>query len=163
MTNCFLALGSNIAPRTNMRQALDLLNAMPRFDIEAISPWYETEPWGITDQSVFLNLVVQGRWAGDAHALLRATQGIEQSLHRVRLQRNGPRTMDIDILLFGDEQHDTPELHIPHPGLLERDFMLLPLLDLAPDAVLPGSGTPLHGWRDRLRYRCIRKRLETTL
>ena len=143
MTDCYLALGSNIDPQKHIDQAMGRLQALPNFQLETVSPWYETEPWGITDQSAFLNLVLRGQWHEDVFALLHAALAIEASLNRVRRIKNGPRTIDIDILLFGQEQHDAESLTVPHPGLYERDFMLVPLLDIEPAAVDPVSGQPL--------------------
>lgn len=157
MTVCFLSLGSNIEPAANLQRAIAQLSALPDFQLDAVSPCYETEPWGVTDQEAFLNLVVQGRWQADALSLLRAGQAIEAALNRVRTIKNGPRTIDVDILLFGNEQHQTEVLTIPHPGLVERDFMLLPLLDIAPDAVHPVRGVPLKQFQPDLLYRCIRQ------
>jgi 2-amino-4-hydroxy-6-hydroxymethyldihydropteridine diphosphokinase len=155
MAVCYLALGSNIDPMKHIQQAIDRLDDLPQFQVTAISPWYATEPWGITDQAAFVNLVLRGHWQGDVMALLQAGLGIEAALNRLRRVKNGPRTIDIDILLFGNEQHQSEQLTVPHPGLYERDFMLVPLLDIAPDAVDPVSGKPLKGFKDGLPYRCI--------
>jgi 2-amino-4-hydroxy-6-hydroxymethyldihydropteridine diphosphokinase len=160
MTDCYLALGSNIDPQNNIDQAISRLEALPNFQMEAVSPWYETAPWGITDQSAFLNLVLRGQWHEDVFALLRAALAIEVSLNRVRRVKNGPRTIDIDILLFGQEKHDSESLTLPHPGLYERDFMLVPLLDIAPDAVDPVSGRLLKTFLNDLPYRCIRAQVK---
>jgi 2-amino-4-hydroxy-6-hydroxymethyldihydropteridine diphosphokinase len=141
----------------NLRQAIDLLTRLPNFALEAQSSYYETEPWGITDQATFLNLVLRGQWYGDAPALLRAGLEIETSLNRVRRVKNGPRTIDVDILLFGAEQHHSNALTVPHPGLYERDFMLLPLLEISPAARDPASGRPLQEFQPDLLYRCIRR------
>jgi len=155
MTVCYLALGSNIAPMKHLQLAINRLDDLPRFQISAVSPWYQTEPWGITNQAAFVNLVLRGQWQGDVMALLQAGLAIEASLNRVRRVKNGPRTIDIDILLFGDEQHQSEQLTVPHPGLYERDFMLVPLLDIAPDTVDPVSGKPLKGFKEGLPHRCI--------
>ena len=160
MTVCYLALGSNIDPVQNLQQAIERLSQLPQFQLEALSPWYETEPWGIIDQAAFVNLVLRGQWQGGVMALLQAGLAIEAALNRVRRVKNGPRTIDIDILLFGDEQHQTPQLTVPHPGLYERDFMLVPLLDLDPDIVDPVSGRPLQAFQDGLPYRCISRQIQ---
>jgi 2-amino-4-hydroxy-6-hydroxymethyldihydropteridine diphosphokinase len=160
MTICHLALGSNIDPEDNLPRAIADLKAHPSFELEALSPCYETAPWGITDQPAFWNLVIRGRWTDDVTALLKAGQAIERQLNRVRRIKNGPRTMDIDILLFGSEQHPHEFLRIPHPGLYERDFMLVPLLDISPEAIDPISGAPLETFRKNLPYRCIRHPIE---
>ena len=155
MTVCYLALGSNIDPVNHLQQAIDRLRQRPQFQLEAISPWYETAPWGITNQAGFLNLVLKGQWDGDVLSLLQTGLAIETSLNRVRRMKNGPRTIDIDILLFGSDHHRSEQLTVPHPGLYERDFMLVPLLDIAPDAVDPVSGKPLKTFQNDLPYRCI--------
>jgi len=163
MTVCHLALGSNIDPAENLRQAIQLLVALPNFQLEALSPCYEPEPWGLTDQATFWNLVLRGRWKGDVMSLLRAGQEVEATLNRVRVVKNGPRTIDVDILLFGDEQHCTDNLTVPHPGLIERDFMLVPLLDISPEAIDPETDKPLQAFQPSLPYRCIRRQLKETL
>lgn len=163
MTVCHLALGSNIDPVDNLPRAIAHLKALPSFDLEALSPCYETAPWGITDQPAFWNIVVRGHWSSQVTALLKAGQAIERQLNRIRRIKNGPRTMDIDILLFGDEQHQLEALKIPHPGLYERDFMLVPLLDISPEAIDPISGKPLEAFRAGLRYHCIRHPIEEAI
>ncbi len=160
MTVCHLALGSNINPTKNLRQAVNQLEALPNFTLEAVSPWYETEPWGITDQAAFVNLVLRGQWQDGVMDLLQAGLAIEASLNRVRRVKNGPRTIDIDILLFGTERHQSEVLTVPHPGLYQRDFMLVPLLDISPQAKDPVSGRPLEIFRPQLPYRCIRRQLD---
>lgn len=160
MTVCHLALGSNINPAQNLARAIELLEAQPGFQLEALSPCYETAPWGITDQAPFLNLVVRGQWNGTVIALLQAGLNIEAALDRMRRIKNGPRTIDIDILLFGDEQRRSEKLTVPHPGLYERDFMLVPLLDISPEAVDPVSGAPLKNFQNNLPFRCIRHQIQ---
>lgn len=135
----YLSLGSNIRPRHYLDAALELLAAQDAIRLLGGSPWYETRPWGGIAQANFLNLVCALETSLAPLQLLHATQAIEQRLGRVRTLRNGPRTIDIDILLASDIRLETPTLTLPHPGLLERDFMLVPLLDLAPDARLPGG------------------------
>jgi 2-amino-4-hydroxy-6-hydroxymethyldihydropteridine diphosphokinase len=110
-------------------------------------------------QADFINLVVALETALPAEALLQHTQAIEQRLDRVRTVKNGPRTIDLDILLFGDAIIDGPNLSIPHPALLERDFMLTPLLDIAADVQHPVEQQALRNLTDRMRYRQIVKPL----
>lgn len=160
----FIACGSNIDPRPNLARALVRLSAAA--DLLRRSPTYLTRPWGVTDQAPFLNLVAAVRTAAAPHALLDDLQAIERALGRTRTVRHGPRTIDLDILLYGDlvigdpaagdpERGGGHRLTIPHPGLTERDFMLVPLLDVAPDLAHPADGRPLAAWRPRLRYRQI--------
>jgi 2-amino-4-hydroxy-6-hydroxymethyldihydropteridine diphosphokinase len=129
----YLALGSNIGDReSNLRAAIE---QMPRAGIQVLreSPLYETEPVGFTDQRWFLNMAVEAETALFPMQLLTRTSRIERALGRVRTVPNGPRTIDIDILLFGNAVVRSPRLEIPHPRLHERRFVLAPLADLAPD------------------------------
>ena len=124
----FLSLGSNVGDREgNLRSAIEHLRVL------RASPIYETEPVDYTDQPWFLNLVVEIETDLAPLELLAATSRIEQELGRVRTVAKGPRTIDIDILLYGDEVIDQPGLQIPHPRMAERRFVLAPLADLAPD------------------------------
>jgi len=148
----YLSLGSNIRPQHHLGAALELLGAQDSIRLLDASPWYETRPWGGIAQANFLNLVCAVETSLLPLQLLQATQAIERRLGRVRTLRNGPRTIDIDILLAGNTRLKTPTLTIPHTGLLERDFMLVPLLDLASDARLPGSGERLIDKRAYLSH-----------
>jgi len=159
MMTVYLSLGSNIRPRYHLDAALKLLDAQDAIWLRGESPWYETRPWGGVAQANFLNLVCAVETILLLPQLLQSTQAIEHRLGRVRALRNGPRTIDIDILLAGDTRLETPVLTIPHPGLLERDFMLVPLLDLAPDARLPGSDERLVDKRAHLSYHQIIRKL----
>ncbi len=97
-----------------------------------VSPVYETEPVGGPEQSDFKNLVVQFVWSGSAEELLELCRNIEQRAGRVREVVNGPRTLDVDILLLGDQNIESDDLIVPHPRMFERNFVLEPLLDLWP-------------------------------
>jgi 2-amino-4-hydroxy-6-hydroxymethyldihydropteridine diphosphokinase len=131
-TRTYLSLGSNVGDREgNLRKAIGRLSVL------RISPIYETEPVDHTDQPWFLNLVVEAETELSPHELLATTSRIEQELGRVHDFPKGPRTIDIDILLFGDQIVNTPDLQIPHPRMAERRFVLAPLADLAPDLQHP--------------------------
>lgn len=106
-------------------------------------------------QADFINLVVGVQTQLSARALLEATQAIEARLQRTRTVKNGPRTIDLDILLFGDLVLDEADLRIPHPALAHRDFMLLPLIEIAPDALHPEFGLPVSALTDQIRFRQI--------
>lgn len=153
MSDVYLALGSNIEPRKNVARALAELRN--RYPLLRVSPLYETLPWGFTPQASFLNCVVHVVTSEGPWAILRFGKQLERLLARRRTVRNGPRTIDIDLLLHGAARLITPALTIPHPGLSERDFMLLPLLDLDRSVRDPRTGAPLAADRHRLRYRCI--------
>ncbi|MCR4424579.1 MAG: 2-amino-4-hydroxy-6-hydroxymethyldihydropteridine diphosphokinase [Firmicutes bacterium] len=142
----YLSLGSNLGDRLgNLAAAVARLGAFGQvWDVET-SGVYETEPWGRTDQPKFLNCVVRLSTSLDPFSLLAAVLGIEQALGRVRTGRVedkwGPRVIDVDILLLGDLVTNTPILTIPHPRMWERAFVLVPLLDLAPEMRSPSGAT----------------------
>ena len=132
----YLALGSNLGDRhENLRQAVAALT--PQIDIKAKSHIYETDPWGYEDQPKFLNMAVRGLTYLEPEPLLKHLKRLEIALGRQMTFANGPRSIDIDILFFDDLILDTPLLTLPHPRLHERGFVLLPLMDIAPDLVHP--------------------------
>ena len=132
----YLALGSNLGDRhENLRQAVAALS--PQIDIKAKSHIYETDPWGYEDQPKFLNMAVRGQTYLEPEPLLKHLKRLEIALGRQITFANGPRSIDIDILFFDDLILETPLLTIPHPRLHERGFVLLPLMDIAPDLVHP--------------------------
>ncbi len=124
-----------------MRRALELLEAEDGLDVVAVSTFRETDPVGLLDQPRFLNGAAAVETDLSASDLLEALLRIERKLGRVRDgTRWGPRTIDLDLLLYGDEIVDEPGLCVPHPRLHERRFALEPLAELAPQAVVPGAG-----------------------
>ncbi len=138
----FLGLGSNQGDRrANLRAAVDRLADL--LDVEAVSSIYETEPVGYTDQPDFLNLALRARTTLPPADLMRELIDVERALGRERTFPNAPRLIDIDVLLYGDRVIDMPELVVPHPRMTARAFTLLPLLELNPDLVHPGSGERL--------------------
>jgi 2-amino-4-hydroxy-6-hydroxymethyldihydropteridine diphosphokinase len=155
----WIALGSNLGDRLlNLEKAREALVA-EGFRIEAISPVYETEPVG-PPQPRYLNQVLRGRWAGAPGELLRRLKGIERRLGRRPAGRWGPRVVDLDILLWGpggQVRVREEGLEIPHPRLLERPFVLVPLRDidpqlrLAPEGISPGAVLArLPGWQQAI-------------
>lgn len=135
----YLGLGSNLGDRAGyLRQALVLL--AETVVVTTVSSLYETAPWGLREQPPFLNAACEIRTALEPHELLRAAQRIEAALGRERRQRWGPRTLDVDILLYGDRIVETEALTIPHPLLAERAFVLAPLAEIAPDLCHPRLG-----------------------
>ncbi|MCU1458045.1 MAG: 2-amino-4-hydroxy-6-hydroxymethyldihydropteridine diphosphokinase [Actinomycetia bacterium] len=141
----FLGLGSNLGDRLGYLQlAVDGLAASPGVELVAVSPVYETAPVGGPEQPDYLNAVAEVETTLSARELLAVANAIEAEGERVRKERWGPRTLDIDVLLVGDERHDTSELTVPHPRMSERGFVLAPLADLAPELV-PAEAGP---WTD---------------
>jgi 2-amino-4-hydroxy-6-hydroxymethyldihydropteridine diphosphokinase len=132
----YVALGANLGDReVAIRRAAELIGA------KRLSSILETEPWGFADQPRFLNAVAELETELAPSALLDRLLAVEQELGRTREgPRYGPRTIDLDLLLYGDEQLDEPGLTVPHPRLHERRFVLEPLAELAPEAVVPGRG-----------------------
>lgn len=136
----YLSLGSNLGDRAfNMRQAVEDLDSHPRITVVRQSSMYETEPVGVKDQPAFLNNAVQIRTGLTPNELLEVTKSIEDQMGRVRTFRWGPRVIDIDILAYNGMSIDSEELVIPHPKMLERAFVLAPLMEIAPDLELPGG------------------------
>jgi 2-amino-4-hydroxy-6-hydroxymethyldihydropteridine diphosphokinase len=142
-TRAFLALGSNLGDRlANLQLALDELAQHTAVDVIAVSRVYETTPVGGPKQGEYLNAVVALDTSLSPHELLHLAQAIEQAAERVRDVRWGPRTLDVDVLLYGDRTIDDPDLTVPHPRMWERAFVLVPLRDVAPELVTSlASGT----------------------
>lgn len=140
VARAYIGLGANLGDRrAKIERALD---AMERRGLRlvAVSPLYETEPWGVPDQPRFLNGACIIDTDLSPHALLDALQAIERDMGRVRTVRYGPRPIDLDILMYDGTCIDTERLTIPHPGMVERATVLVPLADIAPDVVHPVTG-----------------------
>jgi 2-amino-4-hydroxy-6-hydroxymethyldihydropteridine diphosphokinase len=132
----YLALGSNLGDRAaNLKEAVASLT--PQMTVKAKSHVYETPPWGFEDQPKFLNQVLKVQTYLDPEQMLKHIKRLEVALGRKASFRNGPRSIDIDILFYDDLVLNTPTLTIPHPRLHERGFVLLPMMDIAPDLVHP--------------------------
>ena len=130
MTKAYLGLGSNLGPRARNLSAARRRLREKGARILRHSTVIETEPWGVRDQPRFLNQVLEVEWDGTARRLLRAAQAVEREGGRVRTRRWGPRRIDVDILLFGDEHVANRDLRIPHPRIDERPFVLEGLREL---------------------------------
>ncbi len=139
----YIGLGSNLGEREGLlRRALEQLDATPGIRLLATSRFRETDPVGFTEQPQFLNAAARVETTLSPRELLDMLLGIETALGRTRDgPRFGPRTLDLDLLLYGDEQLAEPGLTIPHPRLAERAFVLEPLVELAPGLVVPGRGS----------------------
>lgn len=131
MSKAYLGIGTNIGDREeNLKSALISLNLLPMTKVTAVSKVYETEPVGFADQDDFLNIAVEIETDLTAQNILGACLGIEAGLGRIRNIKNGPRIIDIDLLLYEDEKYNTLSLILPHPRMFEREFVLKPLLDI---------------------------------
>ena len=137
MTLAYVGLGSNLGDRESLlRRAAELIGAVRLSEVR------ETEPWGLEQQPRFLNAVAEIETELSPRRLLDQLLDIEARLGRERIgPKWGPRTIDLDLLLYGDETVDEPGLVVPHPRLLEREFVLEPLADLVPWLKIPGNGT----------------------
>jgi 2-amino-4-hydroxy-6-hydroxymethyldihydropteridine diphosphokinase len=136
-----IALGANLGDaRASLEAAMDAIGGLPASRLIARSSIWRTAPIGYADQPDFLNAVASIETTLDPHALLAALQAIEQSQGRERSFRNAPRTLDLDVLLYGDQHIDTPDLIVPHPRMHERAFVLAPLSEIAPDQPIAGHG-----------------------
>ena len=132
----YISLGTNLGNRTaNLKRAIASLP--PQMTVKAKSNVYETPPWGYTEQDEFLNQAVQVTTYLEPEKLIKHIKRLEVAMGRKASFRYGPRLIDIDILFYDDEILDTPSLTIPHPNLHERGFVLLPMMDIAPDHVHP--------------------------
>ncbi|MFF9130496.1 2-amino-4-hydroxy-6-hydroxymethyldihydropteridine diphosphokinase [Streptomyces sp. NPDC014806] len=138
-----IALGANLGNRLETLQgAIDALEDTPGVRVKAVSPVYETEPWGVEpgSQPSYFNAVVLVKTTLPPSSLLERAHAVEEAFHRVRDERWGPRTLDVDIVAYAGVVSDDPHLTLPHPRAHERAFVLAPWYDVEPEAELPGRG-----------------------
>lgn len=141
LVTAYVALGSNLQdPRRQLHAGLDALARLPHSQLLARSRFYRSAPVGYSAQPDFVNAVAAIQTSLDARALLEALLATERAQGRVRERPNGPRTLDLDLLLYGDAVIHEPGLTVPHPRMLVRAFVLVPLAQIAPDAMVPGRG-----------------------
>lgn len=158
MVRAWLGLGSNLQdPERQVCQALDELDQLDDCSLVAASSLYKSPPMGPADQPDYINAVACIETGLEPGALLAALQGLEQRHGRERLRHWGERTLDLDILLYGEEVVNQPGLVIPHPGLHERAFVLYPLYEISPDLVIPGLGE-LKTLRDQVDGSMLERR-----
>ena len=137
----YVALGSNLDnPESQIRAAMDALDALPQSCLQACSSLYRSAPMGPQDQPDYFNAVVGLSTALGPHALLDQLQAIEHAQGRVRARHWGPRTLDLDILLYGEDVLTSERLRIPHAGIAQRNFVLYPLAEISPQLEIPGLG-----------------------
>jgi 2-amino-4-hydroxy-6-hydroxymethyldihydropteridine diphosphokinase len=159
MTRAVLSLGSNLGDRlAYLRLAVDGLADV----LVAASPVYETKAWGVTDQPDFLNAVLVVSGDLDEWGWLRRGQDLEQRAGRVRTEHWGPRTLDVDVVTVDGVMSGHPDLVLPHPGTPERATVLVPWLDVEPDAVLPGHG-PVRELVEKVDTAGVRRRDDLVL
>ncbi|MHC5035779.1 MAG: 2-amino-4-hydroxy-6-hydroxymethyldihydropteridine diphosphokinase [Planctomycetota bacterium] len=157
----FIGLGSNQGDRRgNLDRGLEAMAAIPRTRLVRASRFFWTPPWGFRDQPWFLNAAAELATGLAPRALMDALLAVEQDAGRVRTVPNGPRTLDLDILLFGQRIVEEEGLMIPHPRMTERLFVLVPLSEIAPDVVHPQAGSPIRELLDRLEPEGIEAQVE---
>ncbi|MGF1680723.1 2-amino-4-hydroxy-6-hydroxymethyldihydropteridine diphosphokinase [Photobacterium minamisatsumaniensis] len=141
MTRAYIAIGSNLSdPVTQAKSAIEILKQHPDLTVVGVSSLYSSTPMGPQDQPDYINAVVAIDTALTPLALLDCTQAIEQEHGRVRkAERWGPRTLDLDIVLYGNLEHHCDRLTVPHYGMKVREFVLYPLAEIAPELVLPDN------------------------
>lgn len=138
----YISLGSNLDdPLDQLQRAVRELDELPHTSVTALSRWYRSAPMGPQDQPDYLNAAACLSTDLPPLELLRQLQAIEQNHRRVRERHWGPRTLDLDILLYGDQVIDLPDLKVPHPGIYLRNFVLLPLADIAPELRFPDGSS----------------------
>ncbi|MFI4871829.1 MAG: 2-amino-4-hydroxy-6-hydroxymethyldihydropteridine diphosphokinase [Phycisphaerales bacterium JB061] len=153
MTEAYIALGANLGDRERtLGQAVEAIDTLASTRVTARSALIETEPVGPIEQGSYLNGVIRIETGLDAPALLTELLKIEASLgrDRSRAERWGPRTVDLDLLIFGEAQIELPGLCVPHPRIAERLFVLEPLCEIAPDLIVPGAAQTVRQLRDNL-------------
>lgn len=163
MTRVYIGLGSNLGnPEANIREALEMLDRRTEIKVIAVSSLYLTEPVGLEDQPWFYNCVAELETELAPEQLMDILQSIENGLGRVRTIRWGPRTVDLDILLFGKLTIDNERLIVPHPRMQERSFVMVPLDEIAPLAQFPDGKSVAEirrNLKNEKKYSCIRKKI----
>ena len=157
MSTAYIGLGSNLDhPRQQLKNALAELDFLDNTALLAASSLYCSPPMGPVDQPDYINAVAQVETMLLPLQLLEAMQGVEQVHHRIRRRHWGERTLDLDLLLYDDLEMLTPQLQIPHPGITQRAFVLMPLLEIAAQTVIPGKG-PAQDYLQNLQDQTIVK------
>jgi 2-amino-4-hydroxy-6-hydroxymethyldihydropteridine diphosphokinase len=157
----YLGIGSNLGnPMQQCRDALREISSLKNVQVLRRSSLYRTQPVGNKSQDWFVNGVLEVRTTFTAMQLLKALQWVEQAMGRVRTEKWGPRMIDIDILLFGQEIVDTGDLVIPHPEMRKRRFVLVPMNEIAPYVIHPLYGVSMRGLLDRLEDELAVERIE---
>jgi 2-amino-4-hydroxy-6-hydroxymethyldihydropteridine diphosphokinase len=141
LTTAYIGLGSNLGDkRANIKKALELLGEAPCVQVKKVASFYKTAPLYVPKQDWFLNTAAEIETSLTPHELLALMKEIEKELERTPTMRWGPRTIDLDLLVFGSEKVFTPDLIVPHPRMLERAFVMVPLAEIAPELCIPSRG-----------------------
>lgn len=152
----YVGLGANLQqPVLQIKRAIQEINEIPETELRRVSSFYETVPVGLLDQPVFINAVAELATTLSPQELLKYFVHIELTHARARVVKNGPRTLDLDILIFNEWQIDEPNLITPHPRMHERGFVLVPLLEIAPEVYIPGKGFAKN-WLSKIDTDCVR-------
>lgn len=148
----FVGVGSNLGdPLVQCREALKRMDATPGLKLLRASSFYRTEPVGFREQPWFVNAVAEFRTVRPAVDLLKALQAIEQAMGREKERRGGPRVIDLDLLLYGQDVVQQPDVTVPHPQMHRRRFVLIPFHEIAPYVIHPAFGISIRGLLDRLQ------------
>jgi 2-amino-4-hydroxy-6-hydroxymethyldihydropteridine diphosphokinase len=141
LTTAYIGLGSNLGDKeANIKKALELLGEVPGIQVKKVASLYRTAPLYVTKQDWFLNTVAEIETSLKAHELLSLLKDMEKKLDRTPTVRWGPRTIDLDLLLFGSDKVCSSDLVVPHPRMTERAFVMVPLAEIAPHLCVPGRG-----------------------
>lgn len=160
MRKALIGMGSNIGDKkAHIDAAIDAFSHIPSVKVLRVSSIYETAPWGYVNQENFYNAVLEVETNLTANTLLGVCLGIEASIGRIRSIKNGPRVLDLDLLIFEGQESMSAELTLPHPRMFERDFVLVPLKDLYPDMKIYNKYNLIH-YYDMLDTGSIIKKLE---
>jgi 2-amino-4-hydroxy-6-hydroxymethyldihydropteridine diphosphokinase len=154
---CFVSLGSNLSdPALQLQRAIETFAQSPQLQIKKISSIYQTKPIGPVQQDDFLNAVISFTTLLTPDELLGFLQQLEAKHQRLRAIKWGPRTLDCDLLLYGNKHIDLPHLTVPHPEMKNRGFVLIPLAEIAPDLILP-NGDLLQQWVENCDAKIVKK------
>ncbi len=149
---CFIGIGSNVAdPVSNCLESIERISLFSHIRITKKSSLYRTEPVGLKEQEWFVNGVIEIKTKYTATTLLKVLQQIEKDMGRIREERWGPRTIDLDILFYGQEVIKEKDLSVPHPELHKRRFVLIPMYEVAPYVIHPAFGISIKGLLNRLQ------------
>ena len=141
LTTAYIGLGSNLGDkRANIKKALELLGEAPGVQVKKVASFYKTAPLYVPKQDWFLNTAAEIETSLNPHELLALMKETEKELDRTPTMRWGPRTIDLDLLVFGSEKVYTADLIVPHPRMLERAFVMVPLAEIAPELCIPSRG-----------------------